>query len=166
MLREPCSLLGDKSSQTPRLTKAHVDAAEFQREDIRCRQEVHETLLRLGLAQELRDVRVDFDDLVVLRRNWTNDAIFNTSGDDTVQNKAQDTELGLQQLTRSRAPALNEAFQIMPILQQSVDVRLHQRLIQLVVAEAPPNPHRTCMLQEVPHDGEVQIVPSHDRRQR
>ena len=84
-----------------------------------------------------------FNDLVVLRANRTDDCVFYTTRQNTIKKKTQYAKLGRQKFASSGSAALDEAFEIEAVLQESINVRLNKSGVQSIIAEASSNPHRT-----------------------
>ena len=166
--RVSLKLLVDKFPEAPRLVESDVHSPKFEVEDRSGRggsQPGSPLLFRL--PQKLADVRVHLDNFVVLAADRAHDCIFHSSGQQAVEQEPQDAKLWREQLAGPRPAAFDEALEVVAFLQHRVHrMRLNQRRIQLIVAEAPPDPHGPRVLQKRPDEREVEVVARHDRRQR
>jgi hypothetical protein len=83
------------------------------------------------------------DNLVILRTDGTDDGIFDATGQHTFDDEVQNTEFGRKKLSCPRPTAFDKAFKVEALLKKSVNVGLHNGMIERIIAEAASDPHGT-----------------------
>jgi hypothetical protein len=115
--------------------------------------------------QVRKESLLDFNDLVILRRDRTDNCVIDSSTCNAIKHIAQDTKLWWQKLScpcnkvsvslernsgllRTTSATFNKAFQIVAVLQQGINICLHQRSVKLIVSKTPSYPHSARVLQK------------------
>lgn len=118
-------------------------------------------ILCLGLSNLL-----NLDDLVVLRRNRTDDGIIHSTTSNTIQHVAQNSKLWWEKFARPTPASLYKALEIIPTPQQGIYVRLNERNVQLIITKTPSYPHGASVLKKRTHYWKVEIVAGNNGWQR
>lgn len=83
------------------------------------------------------------NDLVVLRTDGTNDCVLDATRKHALNDEVQDAEFRRKKLSCPGSATFNKAFEIESLLKESIDVGLHNGMIEGVISEAASNPHST-----------------------
>jgi hypothetical protein len=86
---------------------------------------------------------LSLNNLVVLRTDGTNDCVLDTARQHALNDEVQDTKFRRKKLSCPGSATFNKAFEIESLLKESVDVGLHDGMIEGVISEAASNPHST-----------------------
>jgi hypothetical protein len=83
------------------------------------------------------------NNLVVLRTDRANDGILDATRQYAFDDEVQDAKFRGEKLSCPGSATFNKAFEIESLLEEGVDVRLHDSMIERVISEAASNPHST-----------------------
>jgi hypothetical protein len=86
---------------------------------------------------------LSLNNLIVLRTDGTNDCVLDATRQHALNDEVQDAEFRGKKLSRPGSATFDKAFEIESLLKESVDVGLHDGMIEGVVSEAASNPHST-----------------------